>query len=210
MKTPAIIFLLLACFFTEFIQAQGMRYEYSDRDEISIFSLGVQTQYAPFLGDNFLSGHYDHRPGYILETRFGLKDFVGFGAYLGKSRAEIKEPTILGNDFLAGKFRDTGFFLYYQYFFMERFGIEPQLGYAFLSIKHEGQGDSFKLNYQNAFVGLNGNFYITAKRDLVLFGGVRYARYFTNSIAIHEDDLAFVRTSQRLILQAGFRWEIFR
>jgi hypothetical protein len=59
-------------------------------------------------------------------------------------------------------------------------------------------------------VGLNGNFYITAKRDLVLFGGLRYSRYFTNSIAIHEDDLAFVRTSQRLIFQVGFRWEIFR
>lgn len=202
------LFILLGYYSTHFVNAQN--YEYSDRDEISIFSLGVQTQYAPFLGDNFLSGHYNHRPGYILETRFGLKDFVGFGAYLGKSRAEIKETTILGNDFLAGKFRDSGFFLYYQYFFMERFGVEPKLGYGFLSIKHEGQGDSFKLNYQNAFVGLNGNFYITAKRDLVLFGGIRYARYFTNSIAINEDDLAFVRKSQRIVIQAGFRWEIFR
>ena len=168
MKIPTITFIFLGCFFTLFTYAQGMRYEYSDRDEISIFSLGGQTQFSPFLGNNFLSEHYDHRPGYILETRFGLKDFVGFGAYLGKSRAEIKETTILGNDFLAGKFRDTGFFLYYQYFLMERFGIEPQLGFGFLSIKHDGQGDSFKLNYQNAFVGFNGNFNISAKRDLVL------------------------------------------
>jgi hypothetical protein len=210
MKISIITFLLLGCFFTRFIHAQGMLYEYSDRDEISIFSLGVQTQYAPFLGNNFLSEHYYHRPGYILEARFGLKDFVGFGAYLGKSSAEIKETEILGNDFLYGKFRDTGFFLYYQYFFVERFGIEPQLGYGFLSVKHDGQGDDFKLNYQNAFLGLNGNFNVSKKRDLILFGGVRYMRYFTNNISIHNEYLDFTRKSQRLVVQLGIRCEFFR
>ena len=210
MKISTITFLLLGCFVTQFIQAQGKHYQHSDRDEISIFSLGIQTQYAPFLGENFLSGHYVHRPGYILETRFGLKDFVGFGAYFGKSRSEIKETTILGNDFLAGKFRDTGFFLYYQYFPVERFGLEPQLGYGFLSIKHDGQGDNFKLNYQNAFLGLNGNFNVSRKRDLIFFGGVRYMRYFTNNISIDNDYLDFTRKSQRLVVQLGIRCEFFR
>lgn len=207
-KTSNFIFILLGCFFVQFVNAQNL--EYSDRDEISIFSLSLQPQYAPFLGDNFLSGHYAHRPGYILETRFGLKDFVGFGAYLGKSRAEILESEFLGNDFSDGKFRDSGFFLYYQYFFNKKLGIEPQLGYGFLSVRHIGQFDSFKLNYQNAFMGLNGNLNIHNKRILVLFGGIRYARYFTGNIDINEDDLDFVRKSQRIVIQAGFRWEIFR
>ncbi|MCL6260410.1 hypothetical protein M3O96_15010 [Aquiflexum sp. TKW24L] len=210
MKILILTFLLSGCLQNQFIYPQTMGSENVRSNKIPFFSLGIQAHYAPFLGDNFLSEHYEIRPGYILESRFGLKDICGLGFSLVKNQTKSYEAEFLGNFFNDIQFRDFGLFFYYQFFFNEKFGIEPQLGLGLLSVKHQhiDNRDKFKLHYQNVFAGLNGNFNLNTKRNLILIGGVRYGGYATDDITINKDDLGYIRKSTRILTQIGFRWEI--
>ncbi|MDO9553434.1 hypothetical protein [Rhodonellum sp.] len=172
-----------------------------------MFGLDFQGYQPLFLGHNFLAKSYRHHPGFLIDSRMGIQDFVGVGLSLGKNVSKVEEFEILGNDFDLARFRQSGVYIYYQHLIGRRMNVEPRIGYGLLSVKHSGPDDFYRLRFEQFFSGVNVNLAANSAKSLIFHGGIQYALLSGVDIVINPEDKKYITKSNGLQFSFGMRLE---